>query len=128
MAAAQCATTCCPLTICSPMARKIRSGGNKHLMPWRGVSPPRQYSVFRPTERRPHATNRISAVGQVDVPLARHGAAVRRRLCTTKDRAHHPEKRYCAPCQLRGKSTRHGRRNDHHHRVKRTLLYKFCCI
>ena len=47
--------------------------------------------------------NRISAVGQVDVPFARHGAAVRTplatayggslrsgicRLCTTKDRAH----------------------------------------
>ena len=29
----------------------------------------RQYSVSHPTERRPHATNRISAVGQVDVPL-----------------------------------------------------------
>ena len=35
----------------------------------------------------------FSAVGQVDVPLAWHGAAVRRRLCTTKHRAHHPEKR-----------------------------------
>ena len=32
---------------------------------------PRQYSVSHPTERRPRATNRISAVGQVDVPLAR---------------------------------------------------------
>lgn len=34
-----------------------------------------RHSAFSPTtpEGRPYATNRISAVGQVDVPLARHG-------------------------------------------------------
>ena len=51
------------------------------------------FTPTNPTERRAHATNRISAVGQGDIPLARHGAAVRRRLCTTKHRAHYPGKR-----------------------------------
>lgn len=52
----------------------------------------RAFSPSNPTERRAHATNRISAVGQGDIPLARHGAAVCRQLCTTKDRAYYPGK------------------------------------
>ena len=44
---------------------------------------------------------RISTVGQVDGSLARQGAAVLRRLCTTKDSAHHPEQGRSAPRQQR---------------------------
>ena len=83
-------------------------------MPRCGVLLPRHSTTSHPTERRPHATNRISAVGQVDVPLARYGAAVHRRLCTTKHRAHHPEKRRCAPRQQRREPSRNRKRENHH--------------